>query len=155
MADKGRNSNIITNRKARFEYHFLEEYEAGIVLQGTEVKSLRNGKASLQEAYCFVDDNGELFIANMNIAIYDKGSYNNHDPKRLRKLLLKKKQIMKIKSKLEEKGLTLIPTRLFFSERNYVKLGLALAKGKKLHDKRDSIKEKDTKRDLQRAMKEY
>lgn len=154
MSDKGRNSNIVTNRKAKFEYHFLEEFEAGIVLTGTEVKSLRNGKASLQEAYCFVDKNDELFISGMNIAQYAQGSYNNHEPQRVRKLLLKKAQIRKLRAKLEEKGLTLVPYRLFFNERNYVKLELALAKGKKVHDKRDSIKEKDTKRDMQRVMKE-
>lgn len=154
MSDKGRNSNIVTNRKAKFEYHFLEVFEAGIVLTGTEVKSLRNGKASLQEAYCFVDNNEELFISGMNIAQYDKGSYNNHEPMRIRKLLLKKKDIRKLKAKLDEKGLTLVPYRLFFGERNYVKLEVALAKGKKIHDKRDSIKEKDTKRDMQRVMKE-
>ncbi len=154
MADKGRNSNIITNRKAKFEYHFLEVFEAGIVLTGTEVKSLRSGKANLQEAYCFIDNKGELYISGMNIAQYTNGSYNNHEPLRVRKLLLKKAQIRKIKSKLDEKGLTLVPTRLFFGERNYVKLELALAQGKKIHDKRDSIKEKDTRRDMDRALKE-
>jgi SsrA-binding protein len=154
MSDKGRNSNIVTNRKAKFEYHFLEEFEAGIVLTGTEVKSLRNGKASLQEAYCFIDSKEELLISGMNIAQYDKGSYNNHEPMRVRKLLLKKKDIRKLKSKLDEKGLTLVPYRLYFGDRNYVKLQIALAKGKKIHDKRDSIKDKDTRRDMQRVMKE-
>lgn len=154
MSDKGRNSNIVSNRKAKFEYHFLEVFEAGIILTGTEVKSLRNGKASLQEAYCFIDSKGEIFISGMNIAQYAQGSYNNHEPMRVRKLLLKKAQIRKLKSKLDEKGLTLVPYRLFFGDRNYVKLEIALAKGKKIHDKRDSIKDKDTKRDMDRVLKD-
>ena len=154
MAEKGRNSNVITNRKARFEYQLLENFTAGIVLKGTEVKSLRGGKASLQEAYCFIKDD-EAFVKNMDIAEYDKGSYNNHEPKRDRKLLLKKKEIRKIRKSLEEKGLTLVPLKLYFNDRNFVKLDLALAKGKKLHDKRESIKEKDTKRELSRALKSY
>ncbi|MEM6632145.1 MAG: SsrA-binding protein SmpB [Bacteroidota bacterium] len=154
MAEKGRNSSVITNRKARFEYQLLDTYTAGIVLKGTEVKSLRGGKASLQEAYCFIKDE-EAFIKNMDIAEYDKGSYNNHEPKRDRKLLLKKKEIRKIRKSLEEKGLTLVPLKLYFNDRNLVKLDLALAKGKKLHDKREDIKKKDTQRELSRAMKSY
>lgn len=154
MAEKGRNSNVITNRKARFEYQILDTYSAGIVLQGTEVKSLRAGKASLQEAFCYIRKD-EAFIKNMDIAEYDKGSYNNHDPKRDRKLLLRKREIRKIRKSLEEKGQTLIPLKMYFNERNLVKLDLAIAKGKKIHDKRDSIKEKDTKREMDRAMKSY
>jgi SsrA-binding protein len=155
MATKGKNNTIVSNRRAKFEYHFLEEFEVGIVLTGTEVKSLRNGKASLQEAYCFVDDNDELFISGMNIAQYTQGTYNNHEPKRVRKLLMKKAQIRKLRRSLEEKGLTLVALRLYFSERNFVKLAIALAKGKKIHDKREDLKEKDTRRELQRALKEY
>ncbi len=154
MAEKGRNTSVISNRKARYEYQFVETFTAGIVLKGTEVKSLRAGKASLQEAYCFIKDE-EAFIKNMEIAEYDKGSYNNHEPKRDRKLLLKKREIRKIRKSLDEKGLTLIPTKLYFNDRNLVKLNLALAKGKKMHDKREDIKKKDTKRELDRALKSY
>ncbi len=155
MADKGRNTTVISNRKARFEYHIMEEFEVGMVLQGTEVKSLRNGKASMQEAYCSIDNEEELYVEALNIAEYDKGNIFNHQPKRRRKLLMKKAQIRKLKRKLDEKGLTLIPLKLFFNERNYAKLIIALAKGKRLYDKRDDIKERDNKRDLQRVMKDY
>ena len=154
MSDKGRNSTVIKNRKARFEYHIDVVFTAGMVLTGTEVKSLRQGKASLQEAYCYVQA-GEVFVKNMNIVEYDKGSYNNHDPKRIRKLLLKKKEIKKIQRGLDEKGYTLVPLKVFFSERNLAKMEIGLAKGKQSHDKRQSIKERDTKREVQRAMKHY
>ena len=154
MAEKGRNTSVISNRKARYEYQFIETFTAGIVLKGTEVKSLRAGKASLQEAYCFIKDE-EAFIKNMEIAVYEKGSYNNHEPRRERKLLLKKREIRKIRKSLEEKGLTFIPLKLYFNDRNLVKLNLALAKGKKVHDKREDIKKKDTKRELDRALKSY
>jgi len=154
MAEKGRNNTVITNRKAKFEYHLIETFAAGIVLTGTEVKSLRGGKASLQEAYCYTD-NEEVFVKNMNISEYEKGGYNNHDPKRERKLLLKKKEIRRIKKKLEEKGLTLVPLKIYFNDRNFAKMDIALAKGKKLYDKREDIKQKDTNRELSRALKDY
>ncbi len=154
MAEKGRNSTVITNRKAKFEYHLLETFSAGLVLTGTEVKSLRAGKASLQEAYCYIQDD-EIFIKNMNILEYEKGGYNNHDPIRERKLLLKKREIRKIKKQLEEQGLTLIPLKIYFNDRNFAKMNIAVAKGKKLYDKRQDIKEKSSKRELSRAMKNF
>ncbi len=154
MAEKGRNQTVITNRKARHNYHILEEFTAGLSLTGTEVKSLRDGKANLQEAYCFVD-HGEVFIKNMHISEYAQGSYNNHEPNRQRKLLLKKREIAKINKQLDQKGLTLIPLKIFFNGRNYAKMNIGIAKGKKLYDKREDLKSKDTKRELDRALKNY
>lgn len=150
--DKSRFSNNINikNRKASYEYSFLDKYVAGMQLRGTEIKSIREGKAQLQEAYCFFK-NGELYIKQMHIAQFTEASYNNHETDRERKLLLNKKELAKIESKLEEKGLAVVPTRLFINDRGFAKLEIALAKGKKLFDKRDSIKEKDIKRDLERA----
>lgn len=139
----------IKNKKASFEYFLIEKYIAGMVLTGTEIKSLRAGKANINDAYCaFV--NGELYVRNMHIAEYEYGTYNNHEPKRERKLLLNKRELKKLLSKLNEKGLTLIPTFLFINERGLAKLEIALAKGKKLYDKRESLKEKDTQRDMDR-----
>lgn len=154
MALKGKNQTIVSNKKAKFEYSFVEQFTAGIVLTGTEVKSLRAGKASIQEAYCTIDGD-EVFIRSMTINEYSQGSYNNHDPNRTRKLLLKKKEIEKIRKRLDEKGLTLVPVKIYFNERNFVKVDIALAKGKNLYDKRSDIKEKDTKRELDRMMKNY
>lgn len=143
----------IKNKKASFEYHLLDKFTAGIVLTGTEVKALREGKASIAEAYClFIND--ELWVRNMHIAEYDPGSYNNHPPLRDRKLLLQQKELQKLSKKMTNKGLTIVPIRLYFSESGYAKLDIALAQGKKLHDKRDSIKDKDIKRTLDRAMKQ-
>ena len=150
MAKKN-NINIV-NRKARFEYEFLETFVAGIVLTGTEIKSIRNGKASIAEAYCFIKD-GELYIKNMYIAEYEQGTYNNHDPRRIRKLLLNKHELRKLERKKKDVGITIIPVRLFINEKGLAKLEIALAKGKKLHDKRESIKERDVKRDLARKYK--
>ena len=154
MADKGRNEVVVTNRRARFEYELIETFQAGIMLTGTEVKSLRNGKANLQEAYCYVNQ-GEVFIRGMNIAEYDKGGYTNHDPVRIRKLLLRKKEIGKLTKGLEQKGYTLVPLKLYFGDRNLAKLDLALAKGKKIHDKRDTIKDRDAQRETQRQMDRF
>ena len=154
MADKGRNSTVIRNRKAGFEYHFEETLTAGIMLTGTEVKSLREGKASLQEAYCIVEDD-EVFIQNMNIAEYAQGSYNNHEPTRSRKLLLRKREIRRLKKGLEQKGYTIVPLKIWFNDRNLAKMDIALARGKKLHDKRQDLKEKDTKREIDRQMRDY
>ncbi|MEM6765842.1 MAG: SsrA-binding protein SmpB [Bacteroidota bacterium] len=154
MAEKGRNQTVISNRKASYEYHIEDRFEAGISLRGTEVKSLRAGKASLQEAFCYIKKE-EVFVKNMNIAEYDKGSYNNHEPMRERKLLLRKKELKKIKKQLNEKGYTLIPLKVYFNKRNFAKMEIGLAKGKKIHDKRSDIKKKDTQRDLDRAMKNY
>jgi len=137
----------ILNRQARYLYEVIEKYTAGIVLKGTEIKSLRMGKASIAEGYIFIDD-GEVWLKNCHISEYTEGTYNNHDPKRLRKLLLQKKEILKLKQKLEQKGLTIIPLKIYFNERGYAKLEIALARGKKIHDKREDIKKKDTIREL-------
>ena len=154
MAEKGRNETVIRNKKAKFEYSLEEIFTAGMVLKGTEVKSLRAGKASLQEAYCYLEKD-EVFIRNMNISEYDKGSYNNHEPVRIRKLLLNKKEIRKIRKGLDQKGYTLIPLKVYFNDRNYAKMDIALGKGKKVADKRETMKERDTKREMDRQMKGY
>lgn len=143
-------SNIqIKNKKASFEYFLLEKFIAGIVLTGTEIKSIRKGKANLTDAYCAFSG-GELFVRNMHISEYEYGTYNNHEPKRERKLLLTTRELRKIKSKLEEKGLTLIPTFMFINEKGLAKIEIALGKGKKLYDKRETLKKKDTQRELER-----
>ncbi len=149
MSDKKEFSTSVTvkNKKARFEYEWLNTYQTGIVLQGTEIKAIRLHKVNLQEAYCYVH-RGEVFVKGLHIGQYELGTHYNHEEKRERKLLLKKQEIAKIKKRMEEKGLTLIPTKLFINNRGLAKLEVALAKGKKLHDKRDSIKEKDMKREL-------
>ncbi len=149
--DKGRfNQNVqIKNRKASYEYEFVEKFEAGIILKGTEIKSIREGKASVQEAYCFIKD-GEVFVKSMNISPYAQASFNGHEMVRNRKLLLKKKEIEKLRSKTEEKGLTIVPIRIFINARGYAKLEIALAKGKKLFDKRENIKKKDQDRELKK-----
>lgn len=143
---------IDTNRKAKYEFAFIDEYTAGLQLFGTEIKSIRNKDVSIAEAYCAFQGD-ELFIINMHIAHYEQGTYNNHEPKRERKLLLNRTELKKLQNKLKDKGLTIIPTRLFISDAGYAKLNIALAKGKKIHDKRDTIKDKDTKREMDRAMK--
>lgn len=140
----------IKNKKAGFEYFLIERFTAGIVLTGTEIKSIRAGKASINEAYCAFTAN-ELFVRNMHIAEYEYGTYNNHEPKRERKLLLTARELRKLLTKLNEKGLTLVPTFLFINDKGLAKLEIALAKGKKLHDKRETIKQKDIQRELDRA----
>jgi SsrA-binding protein len=135
----------IKNKKAAFEYNFLSTYKAGIMLTGTEIKSIRDGKANLADSFC-VFFNEELWIKNLHISEYSQGSYNNHDPKRLRKLLLNKSEIDKIKSKMKEKGNTIIPIQIFFNERGFAKVEIALARGKKMYDKREAIKKKDLER---------
>ncbi|MGD1846586.1 MAG: SsrA-binding protein SmpB [Salibacteraceae bacterium] len=142
----------IKNRRAGFEYEFLEKYTAGLQLTGTEIKSIRNSKASIAEAYCGFKGN-ELFIRNMHIAEYEQGSYNNHEPRRERKLLLNRQELSKLQRKLRDKGLTVVPTLLFISDSGYAKLNIALAKGKKLYDKRQDLKQKDQQRQIDRAMK--
>jgi SsrA-binding protein len=145
------NNISIKNRKASFEYHLLDKYIAGIRLTGTEIKSIRDGKASIAEAYCiFIND--ELWVKNMHIDEYSKGSYNNHDPRRDRKLLLNRQELNKLSRKMD-KGLTIIPTHLFIADNGFAKLEIALAQGKKLYDKREDIKKKETTRDLDRRMK--
>lgn len=139
----------IRNRRASFEYSFLETYTAGIALTGTEIKSVRQGKVNLQDAYClFLGD--ELFIRQMNISLYTEGTYYNHEPLRDRKLLLTKREIRRLNEKLKDQGLTIVPVRLFTNDRGFAKLEIALAKGKKLYDKRESIKERDVEREMQR-----
>ena len=139
----------IRNRRASFEYAFLETYTAGIMLTGTEIKSIRQGKVNLQDAYCLIHNN-ELFVRQMSISVYTEGTHYNHEPLRDRKLLLTKREIKRITEKLKDQGLTIVPTRLFTSERGFAKIEIALAKGKKLYDKRDSIKEREVERDMQR-----
>jgi SsrA-binding protein len=139
----------IPNKKAKFEYAFLEEYTAGIVLTGTEIKAVREGKVSMADAYALVDQ-AQMVLKNLHIAKYENGTYNNHEPLRDRRLLLNKREIKKIASKLLDKGLTVIPTRFFINEKGLAKVDIAVAKGKKLYDKRDSIKAKDIERDQAR-----
>lgn len=142
----------VKNKKAYFEYHILEKYVAGIALLGTEIKSIREGKVNINDSFCTFLGNG-LYIRNMHISEYSHGSYYNHEAKRDRQLLLKKKELKKLKTKLDEKGLTIIPLRMFISKRGFAKLEIALAQGKKDFDKRESIKERETKRELARIMK--
>ncbi len=142
----------ILNRKARYEYAFIEEVTAGIMLTGTEIKSIRQGNANLRDAYCVFSKN-ELFIRSLFIAEYKQGNQFNHEERRVRKLLLKRQELKKFEKKVKEKGFTIVPTRLFINERGFAKVEIALAQGKKVHDKRDSIKQKDNKRALERAKK--
>jgi SsrA-binding protein len=141
----------IQNRRASFEYQFLETFTAGLVLQGTEIKSIRQGKANLTDAFClFFQD--ELYVRNMHISTYEEGTHYNHLPLKDRKLLLSKRELKKLIKELKNVGLTIIPTRLFISDKGYAKLNIARAKGKKTFDKRDDIKEKDIKRDMERSL---
>ncbi len=155
MAKKSLPKKInIVNRKAKFEYEMLAMFEAGMMLKGTEVKSIREGNANVKEAYCFIKNN-EIFVRNMHISEYNFGSYNNHEPLRVRKLLLNKKEIKKIFRGVQEKSYTIVPYRLYISDRGYIKLEIALARGKKTTDKRQTMKERDSKRDLDRIKKEH
>ncbi len=146
------NTVNIENRRAKFEYQFLETLTAGIVLKGTEIKSIREGKAGLADSYCFFKNN-ELFIRNFHISEYTEASFYNHEPMRERKLLLKKMEINKLLKKIKDQGLTIIPIKLYISERGFAKLNIALAKGKNTVDKRDDIKKKDLERELNRKFK--
>lgn len=142
---KAKSKVEIKNKKASFEFELLEKFTAGIVLTGTEIKSIRAGKASLVDSYCyFVGD--ELFVKNMHVADYWWGTFNQHDPRRDRKLLLTKRELKKLQRAYKEKGMTIVATRLFIAENGYAKLNIALARGKKEYDKRESIKEKDLRR---------
>jgi len=141
----------IENRKARHDYHIDETFEAGIALKGTEVKSIRAGKASLHEAYAYLN-NGEVWLKNMYIKVYEFGSYHNHDETRDRKLLLKRKEIREIDKHVSQKGFTLVPLKLYFKN-GYAKILVGLARGKKMYDKREDMKEKDVKRELDRRIK--
>lgn len=143
----------IKNKRASFEYEFLDIYTAGIQLTGTEIKSIRENKANITDGFC-VFIKGELWVRNVHIAEYKEGSYNNHEPKRDRKLLLNKTELRKLANKTKDKGLTIIPLRLFINDKGLAKLEIALAKGKKIYDKRESLKEKDAKRQIERSTKE-
>ncbi len=151
MAKKQRFANDVNiqNRQASYEYELLDKYVAGIVLTGTEIKSIREGKINLQDGYAYFN-NGELFVKGVNISPYAQGTHYNHEATRERKLLLKRAELRKLESKTAEKGLTLVPTRLFINDRGFAKIEIALGRGKKMHDKRDSIKERDVKRELDR-----
>lgn len=144
----------IKNKKAKFEYEFVETFTAGIQLFGTEIKSIRNNKASISEAYAVMVKN-ELFIRNMFIADYENGGHFNHESKRDRKLLLNKLELSKINKKIKNKGLTIIPTRLFISSNGWAKMNIAIAKGKKIYDKREDLKTKDIKREIDRKLKNF
>lgn len=153
MSEKSDSYKVIAdNRQARFRYEILETYEAGVELKGTEVKSIRQGKANLQDGYALIR-NGEAWLLNVHISPYQKATdFFNHDPRRTRRLLLHKKEIRKLIGKVEQEGLTLVPLKMYF-KRGFVKITIALGKGKKLHDKRESLKERQDKRDMARAMK--
>jgi SsrA-binding protein len=147
-----KNEVNIKNKRARFEYALDEEFTAGIVLSGTEIKSIRNGKASILEAYCVVD-NSQVFIRNMHVSPYENGSFYNHIARSDRKLLLNKKEIKRLEKWVKIKGNTIVPLRLFLSDKGWLKVEIATGVGKKLHDKRQDLKEKDDRRDMDRAMK--
>ncbi|QCR21364.1 SsrA-binding protein SmpB [Pontibacter sp. SGAir0037] len=140
----------IVNRRASFEYAFLEKYTAGVMLRGTEIKSIREGKVNMQDGYC-VFQNGELYLHNMHISTYTEGTHYNHEPMRVRKLLLNKKELRKLENKAQEQGVTIIPIRVFISDRGFAKVEIALARGKKLYDKREDIKARDVKREMDRS----
>ena len=140
----------IVNRRASYEYQFLVKYTAGIMLKGTEIKAIREGNVNMSDAFCTFY-NGELWVHNMHIAKFTEGTWNNHEPMRERKLLLNKRELNQLEKKLQEQGLTIIPIRVFISERGFAKVEIALARGKKLYDKREDIKAKDQKREMDRG----
>jgi len=145
----------IKNNKARFEYELLEKFTAGIVLTGTEIKSIRNSKASIAESFCEFNNQGELFTINMHIEEYAYGTRFNHLPKAQRKLLLNKKELKKLHREVQNTGLTIVPLLLYINEKGFAKLRIALARGKKIYDKRETIKDRDNKRDLDRIKKSF
>ncbi|WP_018477457.1 SsrA-binding protein SmpB [Pontibacter roseus] len=140
----------IVNRRASFEYQFLDKYTAGVMLKGTEIKSIREGKVNMQDGYCVIH-NGEMWLHNVHISTYTEGTHYNHEPMRTRKLLLNKSELKKLEKGLQEQGVTVIPIRVFINDRGFAKVEVALARGKKLHDKREDIKAKDVKRELDRS----
>ncbi len=142
----------IKNKRVSWEYHLVEKIVAGIVLTGTEIKSIREGKASLADSFCYFE-NGELFVRGMHIAEYTYGTYNNHLAKRDRKLLLTARELRKLHTKVKEKGMTIVPVTLFINDRGLAKLEIALARGKHFYDKRENLKEKDSKREIERHLK--
>ncbi len=141
---------IVTNRRARFEYEILERFEAGLVLVGSEVKSLRDGRASIADAYAVIE-NGEAFVRNLHINIYEAANRFNHEPTRPRKLLLHRRELKRLIGRVTERGLTLVPLSLYFNERGFAKVSLGLARGKKLYDKREATKEREARREMERA----
>lgn len=145
----------IQNKKARFEFEILDKYVAGIQLTGTEIKSIRNSKARITESFCEFNERGELFVVNMYIEEYIYGHHYNHKPKSERRLLLNKRELKSLKKDVDQKGNTIVPLRLFINDNGWAKLEIALAKGKKLHDKRETMKDRDNKRDLARIKKSF
>lgn len=145
----------IKNKRARFEYELIEEYTAGIILTGTEIKSIRNSKASIAESFCEFNHKGELFTVNMHIEEYAFGTRFNHKPKAQRKLLLNKKELNKLYKEVKNGGLTIVPLKLFINDKGFAKIRIALARGKKLYDKRETIKDRENKRDLDRVKKNF
>ncbi len=145
----------IQNKKARFEFEILDKYIAGIQLTGTEIKSIRLSKARITESFCEFNDRGELFVVNMYIEEYLYGHHYNHNPKSERRLLLNKKELKSLKKEVDQKGNTIVPLRLFINKNGWAKLEIALAKGKKMHDKRETMKDRDSKRDLARIKKSF
>lgn len=145
----------IQNKRARFEYEILDKYTAGIVLTGTEIKSIRLSKASIAESFCEITERGEMFVVNMTIEEYAYGTHYNHKPKTERKLLLQKQELKKLHKEVKNSGLTIVPLRLFINDKGLAKMDIALVRGKKLHDKRETIKDRDNKRDLDRVKKAY
>ena len=145
----------IKNKRARFEYELLDTYTAGLVLSGTEIKSIRLSKASIAESFCEFNDQGELFVINMQVDEYAHGSHFNHKPKAERKLLLTRQELRKLHKEVKASGLTIVPLNLFINDRGLAKMNIALAKGKKLYDKRESIKDRDNKRNLDRIKKNF
>jgi SsrA-binding protein len=144
----------VQNKRAGHEFEIIERFEAGIMLKGSEIKSVRNGGGSITEAFCLIRD-GEVFVKNMNIPEYSHGSYANHEVLRMRKLLLNKRELNKIDTKIRERGFSVIPIRLFINDRGFAKLEIGLGRGKKKFDKRESLKQKDSKREMDRVMKKY
>ena len=145
----------IQNKKARFEYEILDQFTAGIVLTGTEIKSIRNSKASIAESFCEFNEKGELFVVNMYIEEYAFGTRFTHRPRGSRKLLLNKKELKKLNKEVRNTGLTIVPLKLFINEKGFAKMLIALARGKKLYDKRETLKDRDNKRDLDRVKKSF
>ena len=145
----------IKNKRARFDYEIIDKYTAGLVLTGTEIKSIRNNKASISESFCEFNENGELFAINMFIEEYAFGSRFNHQPRGSRKLLLNKKELKKLNKEVKNSGFTIVPLKLYFNDKGFAKMLIALTRGKKLYDKRENIKDRDNKRNLDRVKKEF
>ncbi len=150
-----KNNINIRNKRARFDYEILDKYIAGIQLVGTEIKAIREGKASLSDSFCEFNDRGELFVVNMYINEYSHGTHYNHQPKRERKLLLNKKELRKLKREVDKNGMTIVPLRMFITEKGWAKLEIGLARGRKKYDKRELLKERDIKRQLDQVKKQY